>query len=74
MNMIRNIGIICGLIGAPMLIIAQISILTDGNLSFKQLITAILGIFIALYLLLKIITELKNKKVRNEKLDNHSAI
>jgi len=62
MELIRKIRIVAGIIGAPMLIVAQIFNLIEGNLNSKQIAGAYLSIFIALCVFVYIIPDLIKKK------------
>jgi hypothetical protein len=62
MELKRKIRIIVGIIGGPILIVAQIFNLIEGNLNSKQIAGAYLSIFIALCVSTPIIHDLIKKK------------
>ena len=62
MNLKRNIRIIAGIIGSPLVIIAQIYTLIEGNLNSKQIIGAYGSIFVAVCVFASIIPDIIKKK------------
>ena len=62
MNLKQKIRVIAGIVGGPMVIIAQIFILFENNLTSKQTIGAYLTIFIAICVLISILPDLFKKK------------
>jgi len=61
MNFKRNIRIIAGIIGSPMVIIAQIYNLIESNLNSKQIIGAYMTIFVAICVFVSILPDIVKK-------------
>jgi len=62
MNLKQKIRVIAGIVGGPIVIIVQIFILFENNLTSKQTIGAYLTIFIAICVLISILPDLFKKK------------
>lgn len=59
MTIKEKIRLYAGLIGGPVLIIAQIANLTENTLTTKQIVGAYLSLLVAVFVMLSIIPDIK---------------